>query len=174
VTWGTSTSVLTGGGMFLPPRVVAAAADLDAEVVVTLAPGDRAALGEVPANVRVVESLPLHLLFGSCDAVVHQGGNGTILTAVRYGLPQLVLPQLPDQLYYCRHLVNTGAVARLRVHEITDESLTVQLASVLSDPGFRTAATRLREEMLAQPSAAQTVAAVADIAADHAARPRRW
>lgn len=167
LTWGTSTSALTANRkkMFLPPRVVAAARDLDAEIVVTLAAHDAAAFGEVPANVRVVESVPLHLLLGTCDAVVHQGGNGTILTAARYGVPQLVLPQLPDQLFYCDKLVETGAAASLRVNEVSDEALRSRLADVLSEPSYRDAAARLRAEMLDQPSAAQTVAALEEIAA---------
>ena len=164
VTWGTSTSTLTDSRMFLPPRVIAAARDLDAEVVVTVTAQDAALLVDVPANVRVVESVPLHLVLGSCDAVVHQGGNGTILTAVRYGVPQLVLPQLPDQLFYCAKLVQTGAAAQLRVNEVSDEALRSLMAEILREPGYRSAATRLREEMLEQPSAAQVVAALEAIA----------
>jgi UDP:flavonoid glycosyltransferase YjiC (YdhE family) len=164
VTWGTSTSTLTDSRMFLPPRVIAAARDLDAEVVVTVTAQDAALLVDVPANVRVVESVPLHLVLGSCDAVVHQGGNGTILTAVRYGVPQLVLPQLPDQLFYCAKLVQTGAAAELRVNEVSDEALRSLMAEILHEPGYRSAATRLRAEMLEQPSAAQVVSELEAIA----------
>jgi UDP:flavonoid glycosyltransferase YjiC (YdhE family) len=169
VTWGTSTSTLTGSRMFLPPQVIAAARDLDAEIVVTVTAQDAALLEDVPANVRVVESVPLHLVLGTCDAVVHQGGNGTILTAVRYGVPQLVLPQLPDQLFYCAKLVETGAAAQLRADEVSDEALRSRVAAVLLEPGYRSAAARLRDEMLDQPSAAQTVGALEQIAECHQA-----
>jgi UDP:flavonoid glycosyltransferase YjiC (YdhE family) len=165
VTWGTSTSTLTGSRMFMPPQIIAACRDLDVEVVVTLTASDKAALGDVPANVRVVESVPLHLLLGTCDAIVHQGGNGTILTAAWFGLPQLVLPQLPDQLFYCAKLVETGAAAQLRIDEVSDEALRSRLAAVLSEPGYRVAAQRLQAEMLQQPSAAETVAVLEHIAA---------
>ncbi|HXP21595.1 MAG TPA: nucleotide disphospho-sugar-binding domain-containing protein [Streptosporangiaceae bacterium] len=167
VTWGTSTSTLTGDQMFLPPRVIAAAAGLDAEIVVSLTARDVATLGKVAANVRVVESVPLHLLLPTCDAVVHQGGNGTILTAALLGVPQLVLPQLPDQLFYCAKLAETGAAAVLRVGEETDEALRSQLAAIMSDPAYRQAAARLRAEMLDQPPAARAVAALAELAACH-------
>jgi UDP:flavonoid glycosyltransferase YjiC (YdhE family) len=168
VTWGTSTSTLTGDRMFLPPQVIAAAADLDAEIVVSLTAGDVELLGPVPPNVRVVESVPLHLLLPGCDAVVHQGGNGTILAAARCGIPQLVLPQLPDQLFYCAQLVRTGAAVALRAGEVTTGALRARLAAVMSEPALRQAAARLRAEMLAQPSAARVVAELADLAASSA------
>jgi len=165
ITWGTSTSTLTGGRMFLPPRLIAAAASLDAEVVVSLTARDVATLGQVAANVRVVESIPLHLLLPSCDAVVHQGGNGTILTAALLGVPQLALPQLPDQLFYCAKLAQTGAAAVLRPGEVTDQALASRMAAAISDPAYRLAAARLRAEMLDQPPATQVVAALEELAA---------
>lgn len=165
VTWGTSTSTLTGDRMFLPPRVIAAGADLDAEIVVALTARDAALLGPVPPNVRVVESVPLHLLLPTCDAIVHQGGNGTILAAARCGIPQLVLPQLPDQLFYCAQLAQAGAAVVLRTGEVTDGALRARLAAVMSDPALRQAAARLRAEMLAQPAPARVVAELADLAA---------
>src|SRR5437763_75827 len=95
VSWGTSTTRIGGPELFVPPKVIDAVRDLDMELVVTLRAADVAALGDVPHGVRVVDSLPLHLVLPFCDALVHQGGNGTLLTAALYGVPQLVLPQLP-------------------------------------------------------------------------------
>jgi UDP:flavonoid glycosyltransferase YjiC (YdhE family) len=165
VTWGTSSSVLTGGRMFLPPRVIEAAGDLDIEIVASMTARDAASLGAVPPNVRVVEALALHLLLPSCDAVVHQGGNGTLLTAALCGVPQLALPQLPDQMFYTAKLAESGAGAVLRMDQIADEVLARRLADILNEPGYAAAARRVRAEILGQPSAAQTVPAVADLVA---------
>jgi UDP:flavonoid glycosyltransferase YjiC (YdhE family) len=163
ITWGTSTSRLTGGRMFMPPRVIEAARDLDVELVVSLTGRDAAAIGDPPPGVRVTEALPLHLLLPTCDVLVHQGGNGTLLSAALYGVPQLALPQLPDQTFYTDELPRTGAGSVLKVDEVSEEAIAARLEALLTDPGHAAAARRLREEMLAQPTAAETAQAVLEM-----------
>jgi UDP:flavonoid glycosyltransferase YjiC (YdhE family) len=157
VTWGTSTTRLAGASTFLAPRVIAAARELDAEIVVALAAHDVAALGDVPESVRVVESLPLHLLLPTCDAVVHQGGNGTLLTAALYGVPQLILPQLPDQRFHTDRLLATGAAAALRGDEATPEAIRGGIEDLLNKPDYQLSVGRIRKEMLAMPAPAAVV-----------------
>lgn len=163
VTWGTSSSVLTGDRLFLPPRLIAAARGLDLEIVVAVIPRDAAKLGRVPDNVRVCTSLALHLLMPSCTAVVHQGGCGTLLTAALYGVPQLACPQLPDQLFYTDQLAASGAGVVCRPDEAGDDAIRAGLMAVLGDPAYATAARRIREEMRAQPTAGATAHAMADL-----------
>jgi UDP:flavonoid glycosyltransferase YjiC (YdhE family) len=157
ITWGTSTTKLTGLRTFLPPKIIEAARRFGWELVVSLAPNDVAALGPVPEEVRVVESLALHLLLPSCTAVIHQGGNGTILTAAHNGLPQVTLPQLPDQTFHCDRFAQTGAGLVLRPGEATEDAVAAALETVVRDPSYRAAAGLLRDEMLAQPTPAQLV-----------------
>ncbi len=151
VTWGTSTTRLEGSATFLPPRVVAAARDLDTEIVMALTEHDAAAMGELPAGVRVAESLPLHLFVASCSAVVHQGGNGTLLTAARYGVPQLILPQLRDQQFHAGRLADAGAGLSLPPGEADDAAIRDGLRAVLDDPRYTARASQIADEMLATP-----------------------
>ncbi len=72
-------------------QAIGALADLDAEVVVA-AGGKPELLEPIPAEFTVVESMPLHLLLPTCDAIIHHGGAGTTLTAAACGVPQLLLP----------------------------------------------------------------------------------
>jgi len=154
VTWGTSTTRLAGFRFFAPPVVVSAAEGLDAELVVTLTGQEADSFTDVPASVRVVRSVPLDLLLPHCAAVVHQGGNGTILTAAYHGIPQLVLPQLPDQMFHTERLVATGAGVALRAADADRDSIRTALVDVLTEPRYRAAAQALRAEMHATPTPA--------------------
>jgi UDP:flavonoid glycosyltransferase YjiC (YdhE family) len=160
ITWGTSTTRLVGDDAFLPPRVIEMISGLGWEIVVSLAGHDVAALRALdrcPDDVRVVESVPLHLLLPTCDVVIHQGGNGTILTAVHDGVPQLVLPQLPDQMFHADRLADTSAGIVLRPSQVDTGSVRTGVETLLADGTYRAATLRLREELLAQRAPADIV-----------------
>jgi len=157
LTWGTSTTRLAGFDLFVPPLVLSAASALDVEVVATVTGTEADTLAGVPGRVRVVKALPLHLLLPHCTVLVHQGGNGTLLTAAHAGVPQLVLPQLPDQTFHTERFVTTGAGRMLRPADTTVDSIRSALVDLLGDPGYGAAAARLRAEMLATPTPAEIV-----------------
>lgn len=162
VTWGTSTTRLAGLAHFAPSLVLAALEDLDPDLDVVLAvtgeeAGALTANGRLPGRVRVVCDLPLHLLLADCTALVHQGGNGTLLTGAYHGVPQLVLPQLPDQAFHTGRFVSTGAGLGLRAGQATAGTIRTALGDLLGDPGYRAAAGRLRAEMHATAAPADVV-----------------
>jgi UDP:flavonoid glycosyltransferase YjiC (YdhE family) len=81
------------GGIARLAPFFAAAGKIDAEFVLTLGGGDVELLGELPANVNVVEWLPLNALLETCAGIIHHGGSGTAMTALVTGIPQCVIPQ---------------------------------------------------------------------------------
>ncbi len=172
LTWGATTTSLGGAGMFLPPEVIAALDGLDVEIVVAVGSADHdrlrealtATYGEVPAHVRVVSGLALNLLLPTCAALVHQGGFGSTLTGVHYGVPQLVLPQLVDQVFAAERLAGTGAGAFLRREEIGRDTIRAGVEALLSGPSYRSAADRLRAELHAQPAPTEIVPVLTDLA----------
>ena len=155
VTWGTTTTQLGGEGTFLVPDILAALADLDVEVVLAIKGSDRALLGDIPANVRVVEELPLHLLLPSCDAVVHQGGTGTMLTAASYGVPQVLIAGMLDQVATATRLSAHGAGLSVDPEGFSGTALAEAVTRALEDPAVRGAARALRREIQEQPSPAE-------------------
>ncbi len=160
ITWGTSTTRLAGNHAFLPPRVVEMIGDRGWDIVVSLIGHDVASLVEMfrgGDDIRVVESLPLHLLLPTCDAVIHQGGNGTMLSAIHDGVPQLVLPQLPDQMFHADRLAETGAGVVLRPDQVTESTVLPSVEALVADGSFREATGRMRDELHAQPTPAQIV-----------------
>ncbi|HEX4223693.1 MAG TPA: nucleotide disphospho-sugar-binding domain-containing protein [Pseudonocardiaceae bacterium] len=134
-------------------RLTRAAAEVDAEFVLALGGADPSPLGDLPANVRVVGWIPLNALLSASDAVVHHGGAGTALTALAAGIPQLVLPQGADQFLNADAVARTGAGQRVTAEDLDAARLT----DLLTDTGKRSAATKIADELAAQPSPADVV-----------------
>jgi len=158
VTLGLSVTELVGESAFLPPLVLDALAGYgDLDVLVAVQPGQQELLGTLPGNARAVAGCPLHLLMPSCALVVHHGGAGSLLTAARYGVPQLMLTQMPDRGFYAGRLAATGAGVHLRGADADAHSVRAAVADLLGRPEYPAAAVRLRAEALAQPTPADLV-----------------
>lgn len=129
------------------------------EAVVTVQREYHDTLGPIPANVRVVEPLPLTLLLDSCSAVVHHGGAGTGMTATSFGLPQLVLPQLADQFWCAERVTEVGA--GLGLHDPAEQNdparVRAAVQELLVEPRYAKAAGELRAEMAGMPSPARVI-----------------
>lgn len=164
ITWGT-TLAKVNPNLVLAGRMLEAVAEVDAEVVVTIAPNQREHLGAVPDNVRLVEALSLHLLLPSCDLMIHQGGNGTTMTGLVCGVPQLIVPQFPDQAFVANQLAPTGAAAVLLPEDANPAAVRGLVTEMITDQRWRTAAGRLRDEAIAQPAPAEIVPVLERLAA---------
>ncbi|MFF7994138.1 nucleotide disphospho-sugar-binding domain-containing protein [Kitasatospora xanthocidica] len=154
VTLGTVLAELDGVRAVV--RLVEAAAEVDAEFLLAVGGADLAPLGTLPANVRGLPWVPLNELLGRADALIHHGGSGTMLTALQAGLPQLLLPQGAD------HFINTEAMTAsgAALSSASDAVDTPLLDRLLTDPGLRDAARRLRSENTALPTPAALVPAL--------------
>ena len=51
-------------------------------------------------NIFFTNNLPYNWLFPKIYAVVHHGGCGTTHTALKYGLPSLIIPHVLDQFFW--------------------------------------------------------------------------
>ncbi|MEU4209719.1 nucleotide disphospho-sugar-binding domain-containing protein [Streptomyces sp. NPDC026206] len=165
VVWSTSATRTFGPVSFAVPKVAEALAGLDVDVVLTLTAADRQRAGELPAGMRVLENVPLHLLLPDCDLVIHHGGAGSAMTALAAGIPQLILPNGWDQEIMSDRIAGTGAA--LAVHNATADAGAIRAAvsGLLGDAGHREAAARLRQEMEAQPGPVALVTALEELAA---------
>ena len=159
VTWGTTVTTLAGTEGFLVPRILDALAAFDVEVVVALTAADRRLLGDdLPDRVRVAENLPLHLLLPSCDAIIHQGGASTMLTAASFGLPQLIIAAIMDDIDNAERIAAAGAGVSLNWADASHETITAGIKTIVSGQATRQAARNLRDEIHAQPAPAAITA----------------
>jgi UDP:flavonoid glycosyltransferase YjiC (YdhE family) len=165
VAWGTSLTHVYGTRAFLAPMLLNALADLDVEVVVTATERDRATLGPLPANARLLEQWsPLRLLMPACDAVIHYGSGGASMTATVCGVPQLALPFSPEQRMNANRLCRGGAGFVEDGFTVTPEIVRERVQALLGDARHRRAAHRLRTEAMSRPTPAELVETLRDIA----------
>lgn len=131
----------------------------DVELIATVGAEHRAAVGPVPARVRMLAPFPLHAVLGSCDAIVTHGGSATTMTATLHGVPQLALPQMADCFAHGERLAACGAgISLATVAEQDDPAvLRASLSLLLDDPSYAAGASRLRADMERMPSPAEVV-----------------
>jgi UDP:flavonoid glycosyltransferase YjiC (YdhE family) len=163
LTWDTSLAKL-GTHLFIAGDLLRILGELDIEVVVAITREQRELLGEVPGNARVLESVPLNLILPTCELLVQQGGQGTTLTAATLGVPQLIIPQLPEQTFTARQTVATGAARMLLREDLGRESLIETVRDMLRDTGLRDAAVAIRKENAERPLPVDLVPALEDLA----------
>jgi UDP:flavonoid glycosyltransferase YjiC (YdhE family) len=157
VTWGTTLSRLDPA-LFHAGDVARWINDLDVDVLVAVTSAQHGLLGTLPARTRVVTDTPLHLLLPGCAAVVAHGGAGTLLTSLDSGLPQLLVPRLPDHMQHASRLAEAGAAAVVPAAALDPAVIRDRLDALLAEPGYRECAERLQKLMRAQPPPAAVVA----------------
>jgi UDP:flavonoid glycosyltransferase YjiC (YdhE family) len=104
--------------------------------------------GPLPPGAMAVHGpMPHARLFPRVAAVVHHGGAGTMATALRAGVPQVLVPHILDQFYHAHRLEKLGiAPPGLPVKRITAERLSAAIEQAVSMPEAprKAAAERLR------------------------------
>jgi UDP:flavonoid glycosyltransferase YjiC (YdhE family) len=136
------------------PRVLAGLTSLDANIVVTTGREiDPAELGPQPETVHIERFIPQAALLPHCDAVISHAGSGSVIGALAFGIPLVLLPMGADQP------LNADRCHALGVAEVLDPitadtaAVSAAVTSVLTDPAFRRVAGQLRDEAAAQPTA---------------------
>jgi UDP:flavonoid glycosyltransferase YjiC (YdhE family) len=133
-------------------RILAGVRDLAVDIVVTVGHAiDPAELGEQPAHVRVEQFLPQADILAHCDAVVSHAGSGSVMGALAFGLPSVLLPMGADQPLNADRCVDLGVGRALDAVTSTPADIAHAVADVLSDPSYRAAAMRMRDEINALP-----------------------
>lgn len=125
-------------------RILDAVEPLRVEATVTVGPAIDAAGLRVPANAALHAWLDHDDVLASASLVVGHGGHGTTMRALSFGVPLVVMPAntLIDQKRVGRALEDVGAGILLRKHAGV-RRIRAAISTVLNDPGYRAAATRL-------------------------------
>ena len=107
-----------------------------------------------------VDEEPHDLLFPQVSAVIHHGGAGTVATAARAGVPQIVLPQAADQFLWRSQVVGLGLGPRAPMLRLASAaSLARAITVAAGEPVYRHNAAALAARLEAAPDGvAETVA----------------
>jgi len=140
---------------------------LDVELVATIADEERAKLGPLPANVRVMPYVPLLALAPTCAAVVHHAGAATMATVSRHGVPQLALPLHYDQPALADRLAHHGAGLAIHSDEATGPAVRDAVFRLMHEPAFARRAGDLSREIAELPSPNEAVERIMELAGEH-------
>ncbi|MFF4224688.1 activator-dependent family glycosyltransferase [Streptomyces abikoensis] len=172
ITMGLSATELFNGYAHSTQDLLDALADLDADIVATIADDEKAKLKRIPDNTRLVPYVPLHALAPTCDAIIHHAGAGTLATVSRYGVPQLSVPHHFDEPLFARRLAEQGTGLALAPRDAGGENIRAHVLRLLTEPSFRERAAALRDEIHALPSPNELVPRVEELTAAHRSTTR--
>lgn len=135
------------------------------DVLVTVgrevSPGE---LGEQPPNVRVEHLVPLAEALAGSDVVVCHGGSGTVLGALAYGLPLVLLPLGADQPWNADRCTEPGIGVVLDPLACTSADVATATAKVLGTSSNTERAQLLRELCLSLPGAEEAASWLEELA----------
>ena len=123
-------------------RVIDAVGTLDVDAVATTGPNLRMEDLRVPGNVHLRRAAPHNVVMRNVDALVTQGGHGTVSRALVNALPQLVLPMGRDQNDNASRIAMHGAGLQLPA-EASREEIADAVQLLLTEPTFKIQARRL-------------------------------
>jgi UDP:flavonoid glycosyltransferase YjiC (YdhE family) len=139
----------TESGDLLRDAALGAAASPGVESV-TVATGehlDPASLGSLPAHVRVERFVNQDEVLAESDAVISHGGSGTVLGALKQGLPMVTLAMGADQHLNSERLQELGLGVSLPADKATVQDISGALDAVLASQTMRQRLREVREEL---------------------------
>jgi UDP:flavonoid glycosyltransferase YjiC (YdhE family) len=137
---------------------------LDVELLVA-APDDIADdLRPLPDNV-FAGWIPLDVVIRTMDLLVHHAGGNTMLTAMANGVPQVLIPYLPNVADYANRLSTFGAARTIEPGQDNAEAIVEAATEILGDPSYRERAQEIAEENASLPTPAEVVGVVEKLVA---------
>jgi MGT family glycosyltransferase len=145
---------------------IAGLSELPLNLVVTTGPDtDPTRFGPQPRHVLLEPYIPHTLLLPRCSLVVSHGGAGIMLGALAHGLPQLILPQGADQFMNAAACQNARVALTLTPDEFSAHAVAAAARRLITEPEFDAAASRIRAEINAMPTAADVLAVMCTVGA---------
>lgn len=98
-------------------------------------------------NIHLTGHQPHHKLFPRMAAVVHHGGMGTTYTALRSGVPQVVIPHHLDQYYYCLRLHKLGIAPKAVTKRKMAKKLYKTILEAIYEGGYKKQAKKMQRSL---------------------------
>lgn len=170
VTQGT---VDTGDFSSLVQPTLEGLAGFDGHVVASTGGAPVDAVGPLPANARVAEFLPYDLLLPRLSALVTNGGYGTVLLALRQGVPVVVAPGAEDKPEVAARVQFFDVGVNLRTGHPAPAQIAAAVQTVVDRPEHRQKARAIAEALTRYQSLDLIRTELESVVADDPRRARR-
>jgi len=107
--------------------------------------------GLQPPQVHIERYIPQTLLLPHCDLVICHGGYNTLMAALSFGVPLLIIPISDDHPYYAERSTVLGVAITLEPQAATPTAFKEAVSRLLTEPTYRANARRLQQEIAAMP-----------------------
>jgi MGT family glycosyltransferase len=132
---------------------------------VVMAVDDQAVPGGLPSNVTALRHVPQLEVLSKAAAFVTHGGTNSVVEAMHFGVPMVVLPEAPEHAITAEQVAGLGLGRRLDPATATAVELYDAVTEVAASQPVRAALDRMREEDSRAGGAAAAVAALSEFAA---------
>lgn len=146
-------------------RVLAGLRGLPNPVIATVGREiDPAVFGPQAENVRIERFLPQEELLPYCALTISHGGSGSVVGALAFGVPMLLLPMGADQPLNAARCVDLGVARVLDPVDCTPQTIRNAVTSLLADPTYRQNAMQLQAEIASLPGPEYALALLEQLA----------
>jgi len=134
--------------------IVTAFIDEKVNLIVTVGRSNDPARFQPPVDhIKIAHYIPQSLLLPRCDAVVFHGGYNTLLSALWFGLPMVVIPQeAGDQFPTAERCAEAGAGLMVVGAPPAREAVRAAVKTILTQPDYRARALQFQSEFKTLPS----------------------
>ena len=134
-------------GLLIAPTLAALGDEPDVLVVATTGGRPVEAIpGAAPSNARLASFLPFEWLLPRVDALVTNGGYGSVNQAMSYGIPLVTAGMTEDKADVNARVAWSGVGLNLATNEPTPEALRAAVRTVLDRPAYRLRASQMAGE----------------------------
>jgi UDP:flavonoid glycosyltransferase YjiC (YdhE family) len=124
-----------------------ALAGRDVFVVATTGGTDPAVLGDPPPNAVVERFVPYAALLPHVDAMVSNGGFGSVQLAIAHGVPMVVAGTTEDKKEVTAHVAWSGVGINMRTNTPAPRAVADSVDRVLNEPIFRSRTLALKAQV---------------------------
>lgn len=90
-----------------------------------------------PANIDVVALAPQKALLQQAALFITHGGSNSVYEAIYCATPMIVIPQIPEQRVFARHIANLGLGRMIEPRDLTAELLRTTVMEMLESETFK-------------------------------------
>ena len=113
---------------------------------------------KLPESIICIDAVPYRWLFPKMSAVVHHGGAGTTGTALRAGVPSVVVPCLLDQFFWAQRVVSLGAGPKpIRRKNLSARLLAESISEAVNKPIYNENAKRIASQLESEDGANKAI-----------------